>query len=147
MGDVDLHLSLPPPHCCPCRIFIFADPELLPEAICNALLTDTEAARLSQSPGGCMSCVVAHALQAALGDSCDIHGLRARLQVLQQLLRGFSNAPALAGCLGETRGGLAGGETPQAPLQPQQPQGWAGLALKHPSKGKQWYSRARVWNL
>ncbi|TRZ13468.1 hypothetical protein HGM15179_013631 [Zosterops borbonicus] len=64
------------------RIFIFADPELLPEAICNALLTDTEAARLSQSPGGCMSCVVAHALQAALGDSCDIHGLRARLQGL-----------------------------------------------------------------
>lgn len=81
-----------------------------------------------------MSCVVAHALQAALGDSCDIHGLRARLQVLQQLLRGFSNAPALAGCLGETRGGLAGGETPQAPLQPQQPQGWAGTQT--PFKGK-----------
>ncbi|NXM61121.1 PI3R6 kinase, partial [Illadopsis cleaveri] len=64
------------------KIFIFADPELLPEAICNALVTDTEAARVSQSPGGCMSCVVTHALQAALGDSCDIHGLRARLQAL-----------------------------------------------------------------
>ncbi|XP_066056729.1 phosphoinositide 3-kinase regulatory subunit 6 [Chamaea fasciata] len=64
------------------RIFIFADPELLPEAICKALLSDTEAARGSQSPGGCMSCVVSHALQAALGDSCDIHGLRARLQAL-----------------------------------------------------------------
>ncbi|NXI88040.1 PI3R6 kinase, partial [Rhipidura dahli] len=64
------------------RIFIFADPELLPEAICTALVTDTEAARVSQSPRGCMSCVVTHALQAALGDTCDIHSLRARLQAL-----------------------------------------------------------------
>ncbi|NWT77686.1 PI3R6 kinase, partial [Lanius ludovicianus] len=64
------------------RIFIFADPELLPEAICTALVTDTEAARVSQSPRGCMSCVVTHALQAALGDTCNIHGLRARLQAL-----------------------------------------------------------------
>ncbi|NXB59959.1 PI3R6 kinase, partial [Struthidea cinerea] len=64
------------------RIFIFADPELLPEAICSALVTDTEAARVSQSPRGCMSCVVTHALQAALGDTCDTHGLRARLQAL-----------------------------------------------------------------
>ncbi|NWI02433.1 PI3R6 kinase, partial [Tichodroma muraria] len=62
------------------KIFIFADPELLPEAICNALVTDTEAAQVSQSPRGCMSCVVTHALQAALGDTCDVHGLRARLQ-------------------------------------------------------------------
>ncbi|NXC89707.1 PI3R6 kinase, partial [Cercotrichas coryphoeus] len=64
------------------KIFIFADPELLPEAICNVLVTDTEAAQMSQSPRGCMSCVVTHALQAALGDTCDIHGLRARLQAL-----------------------------------------------------------------
>ncbi|NWW56903.1 PI3R6 kinase, partial [Ifrita kowaldi] len=64
------------------RIFIFADPELLPKAICTALVTDTEAARVSQSPRSCMSCVVTHALQAALGDTCDIHGLRARLQAL-----------------------------------------------------------------
>ncbi|NWX57136.1 PI3R6 kinase, partial [Promerops cafer] len=64
------------------KIFIFADPELLPEAICKALATDTEAAQVSQSPRGCMSCVVTHALQAALGDTCDIHGLRARLQAL-----------------------------------------------------------------
>lgn len=64
------------------KIFIFADPELLPEAICNALLTDTEAAQAAQSPRGCMSCVVTHALQAALGDTCDTRGLRARLQAL-----------------------------------------------------------------
>ncbi|NXT08842.1 PI3R6 kinase, partial [Prunella fulvescens] len=62
------------------RIFIFADPELLPEAICKALASDTEAAQVSQSPRGCMSCVVTHALQAALGDACDTQGLRARLQ-------------------------------------------------------------------
>ncbi|XP_054372861.1 phosphoinositide 3-kinase regulatory subunit 6 isoform X3 [Molothrus ater] len=68
----------------PCqeRIFIFADPELLPEAICRALAMDTEAAQVSQSPRGCMSCVVTHALQAALGDTCDTPGLRARLQAL-----------------------------------------------------------------
>ncbi|OWK52880.1 Phosphoinositide 3-kinase regulatory subunit 6 [Lonchura striata] len=72
------------------RIFIFADPELLPEAICKALATDTEAAQVSQSRRGCMSCVVTHALQAALGDTCDTHGLRARLQVTQQLLPCFS---------------------------------------------------------
>ncbi|NWV05162.1 PI3R6 kinase, partial [Ptilonorhynchus violaceus] len=64
------------------KIFIFADPELLPESICNALVADTEAARVSQSPRGCMSCVVTHALQAALGDTCDTHGLRARLQAM-----------------------------------------------------------------
>ncbi|NXY26496.1 PI3R6 kinase, partial [Atrichornis clamosus] len=62
------------------RIFLFADPELLSEAVCSALLTDTEAARGSRSPRGCMCCVVTHALQAALGDSCDTRGLRARLQ-------------------------------------------------------------------
>ncbi|NXP01447.1 PI3R6 kinase, partial [Certhia brachydactyla] len=64
------------------RIFIFADPELLPEAICHVLVTDTKAAQVSQSPQGCMSCVVTHTLQAALGDTCDIHGLQARLQAL-----------------------------------------------------------------
>ncbi|NWV38043.1 PI3R6 kinase, partial [Grantiella picta] len=64
------------------KIFIFADPELLPEAICHALLSDTEAAQVAQSPQDCMSCVVTHAMQAALGDTCDIHGLRAQLQAL-----------------------------------------------------------------
>ncbi|NWR08117.1 PI3R6 kinase, partial [Paradoxornis webbianus] len=89
------------------RIFIFADPELLPEAICKALLSDTEAARGSQSPGGCMSCVVTHALQAALGDSCDIHSLRARLQALSpgDVERWFQQvAAAVEGAAGAERG-------------------------------------------
>ncbi|XP_027752654.1 phosphoinositide 3-kinase regulatory subunit 6 [Empidonax traillii] len=62
------------------KIFIFADPELLPEAICNALLTDTEAAQVSQSPRACMCHVITHAVQAALGEGCDLGGLRGRLQ-------------------------------------------------------------------
>uniref|UniRef100_A0A663NE09 Phosphoinositide-3-kinase regulatory subunit 6 n=1 Tax=Athene cunicularia TaxID=194338 RepID=A0A663NE09_ATHCN len=63
------------------KIFIFADPELLSEAICNALVTDMEAAQVSQSPRACMSYVIIHAMQAALGEGCDISSLKASLQV------------------------------------------------------------------
>ncbi|NXX85783.1 PI3R6 kinase, partial [Urocolius indicus] len=62
------------------KIFIFADPELLSEAICNALVTDTEAAQVSQSPRACMCYVISHTVQAALGEGCDIHSLQASLQ-------------------------------------------------------------------
>uniref|UniRef100_A0A8D0EYB3 Phosphoinositide-3-kinase regulatory subunit 6 n=1 Tax=Strix occidentalis caurina TaxID=311401 RepID=A0A8D0EYB3_STROC len=62
------------------KIFIFADPELLSEAICNALVTDTEAAQVSQSPRACMCYVIIHAMQAALGEGCDINSLKASLQ-------------------------------------------------------------------
>ncbi|NXG04402.1 PI3R6 kinase, partial [Sakesphorus luctuosus] len=62
------------------KIFIFADPELLSEAICNALVTDTEAAQASQSPRVCMCYVISHAMQAALGEGCDLSGLKGRLQ-------------------------------------------------------------------
>ncbi|XP_051653458.1 phosphoinositide 3-kinase regulatory subunit 6 isoform X1 [Manacus candei] len=62
------------------KIFIFADPELLSEAICNALLTDTEAAQVSQSPRACMCYVISHAMQAALGEGCDLGALKGRLQ-------------------------------------------------------------------
>nr|XP_026654782.1 phosphoinositide 3-kinase regulatory subunit 6 [Zonotrichia albicollis] len=79
ISEQSLHSAAFP---CQERIFIFADPELLPAAICRALAMDTEAAQVSQSPRGCMSCVVTHALQAALGDTCDTPGLWARLQAL-----------------------------------------------------------------
>ncbi|NXN41348.1 PI3R6 kinase, partial [Rhinoptilus africanus] len=62
------------------KIFIFADPELLSEAICNALVTDTEAAQVSQSPRACMCYVVIHAMQAALGEGCDVSALKRSLQ-------------------------------------------------------------------
>ncbi|KAJ7412977.1 Phosphoinositide 3-kinase regulatory subunit 6 [Willisornis vidua] len=55
-------------------------PELLSEAICNALVTDTEAAQASQSPRACMCYVISHAMQAALGEGCDLGGLKGRLQ-------------------------------------------------------------------
>ncbi|XP_041878046.1 phosphoinositide 3-kinase regulatory subunit 6 isoform X1 [Corvus kubaryi] len=95
------------------RIFIFADPELLPEAICTALVTDTEAARVSQSPRGCMSCVVTHALQAALGDTCDIHGLRARLQALPlgDVEHWFQQVVAAVECVGSEGGSERGQHT------------------------------------
>ncbi|KAM6245511.1 phosphoinositide 3-kinase regulatory subunit 6 [Porphyrio hochstetteri] len=64
------------------KIFIFADPELLSEAICKALVTDTEAAQASQSPRVCMCCVIIHAMQAALGEGCDVGGLKAALQAV-----------------------------------------------------------------
>ncbi|NWQ94966.1 PI3R6 kinase, partial [Burhinus bistriatus] len=62
------------------KIFIFADPELLSKAICNALVTDTEAAQVSQSPRACMCYVIIHAMQAALGEGCDVSGLKRSLQ-------------------------------------------------------------------
>nr|XP_013808634.1 PREDICTED: phosphoinositide 3-kinase regulatory subunit 6 [Apteryx mantelli mantelli] len=62
------------------KVFIFADPELLSEAICNALVTDTEAAQVSQSPRACMSYVIIHAMLAGLGEGCDISGLKRSLQ-------------------------------------------------------------------
>ncbi|KAM6050704.1 PREDICTED: phosphoinositide 3-kinase regulatory subunit 6 [Chlamydotis macqueenii] len=62
------------------KIFIFADPELLSEAVCNALVTDTEAAQVSQSPRACMCYVIIHAMQAALGEGCDVGGLKGTLQ-------------------------------------------------------------------
>ncbi|NXA12408.1 PI3R6 kinase, partial [Sapayoa aenigma] len=62
------------------KIFIFADPQLLSEAICNALAMDTEAAQVSQSPRVCMCCVISHAMQAALGEACDTHALQGRLK-------------------------------------------------------------------
>ena len=65
----------------PRRIFIFADPELLSEAICNALVTDTKAAQISRSPRACMCYVIIHAMQAALGQGCDVSTLKASLQV------------------------------------------------------------------
>ncbi|XP_074967137.1 phosphoinositide 3-kinase regulatory subunit 6 [Phalacrocorax aristotelis] len=62
------------------KIFIFADPELLSEAICNALVTDTKAAQVSQSPRACMCYVIIHTMQAALGEGCDVSGLKGSLQ-------------------------------------------------------------------
>ncbi|NXG53742.1 PI3R6 kinase, partial [Psilopogon haemacephalus] len=62
------------------KIFIFADPELLSEAICQALLSDTEAAQVAQSPRACMCYIIIHAMEAALGEGCASSGLKECLQ-------------------------------------------------------------------
>ncbi|NXC09219.1 PI3R6 kinase, partial [Orthonyx spaldingii] len=128
------------------KIFIFADPELLPEAVCNALLTDTEAAQVSQSPRGCMSCVVTHALQAALGDTCDTHGLRARLQALPpgDVEHWFQQVVAAVECAGSEGGSARGQHTARLeriyrgllgslPAGNAPQQGLQGTSLPHPN--------------
>ncbi|KAM6344133.1 phosphoinositide 3-kinase regulatory subunit 6 [Alca torda] len=84
------------------KIFIFADPELLSEAICNALVTDTEAAQVSQSPRACMCYVVIHAMQAALGEGCDVTGLKRSLQdmPMSDIEHWFQQVVAAVECAG-----------------------------------------------
>lgn len=84
------------------KIFIFADPELLSEAICNALVTDTQAAQLSQSPRVCMCYVIIHAMQAALGEGCDLSGLRMSLQgmSMSEVEHWFQQVVAAVECAG-----------------------------------------------
>ncbi|NXK49913.1 PI3R6 kinase, partial [Chauna torquata] len=84
------------------KIFIFADPELLSEAICNALVTDTEASRVSQSPRACMCYVIIHAMQAALGEGCDLSGLRMSLQdmPMSEVEHWFQQVVAAVECTG-----------------------------------------------
>ncbi|NXH10025.1 PI3R6 kinase, partial [Bucco capensis] len=84
------------------KIFIFAAPDLLSEAICNALATDTEAAQVSQSPRACMSYVIIHSMQAALGEGWDSSGLKGRLQDMatSDLKHWFQQVVAAVECAG-----------------------------------------------
>nr|XP_060503279.1 phosphoinositide 3-kinase regulatory subunit 6 isoform X3 [Panthera onca] len=62
------------------RAFLFVDPELVSPSVCSALLLELEAAQVQQTPEACMRHVVAHALQAALGDACHAGALQRKLQ-------------------------------------------------------------------
>uniref|UniRef100_A0ABI7XDT1 Phosphoinositide-3-kinase regulatory subunit 6 n=1 Tax=Felis catus TaxID=9685 RepID=A0ABI7XDT1_FELCA len=62
------------------RAFLFVDPELVSPSVCSALLLELEAAQAQQTPEACMRHVVAHALQAALGDACHAGALQRKLQ-------------------------------------------------------------------
>ncbi|VFV44934.1 phosphoinositide 3-kinase regulatory subunit 6 [Lynx pardinus] len=62
------------------RAFLFVDPELVSPSVCGALLLELEAAQAQQTPEACMRHVVAHALQAALGDACHAGALQRKLQ-------------------------------------------------------------------
>ncbi|XP_037665454.1 phosphoinositide 3-kinase regulatory subunit 6 isoform X2 [Choloepus didactylus] len=62
------------------RVFLFVDPELVSPSVCSALLLEIQAAQEKQTPEACMRHVVSHALQAALGDTCEVGALHQKLQ-------------------------------------------------------------------
>ncbi|XP_012868567.1 PREDICTED: LOW QUALITY PROTEIN: phosphoinositide 3-kinase regulatory subunit 6 [Dipodomys ordii] len=62
------------------RVLLFVDPELVSASVCSALLLEIQAAQEQQSPEACMRHVVAHALQAALGEACHIGAVHRKLQ-------------------------------------------------------------------
>nr|XP_056710927.1 phosphoinositide 3-kinase regulatory subunit 6 [Euleptes europaea] len=62
------------------KVFMFADPELLSEAVCRAIVTEIKAARTSQCTRSCMIYVIEHALQEGLKEHCDFRTLQAILQ-------------------------------------------------------------------
>ncbi|XP_069056412.1 phosphoinositide 3-kinase regulatory subunit 6 isoform X2 [Pleurodeles waltl] len=68
--------------CCPHqeKVFVFVDQDLIPEAISDALLHETQAAKMNQTPRTCMCYVITHTMQAALGPHCDVQALQAVLQ-------------------------------------------------------------------
>ncbi|XP_060060393.1 phosphoinositide 3-kinase regulatory subunit 6 isoform X3 [Erinaceus europaeus] len=62
------------------RVFLFVDPELVSPSVCSALLLELEAAQEQQTPEACMRHIVAHALEAALGQACWAGALQKKLQ-------------------------------------------------------------------
>ncbi|XP_061472495.1 phosphoinositide 3-kinase regulatory subunit 6 isoform X2 [Rhineura floridana] len=62
------------------KVFMFADPDLLSEAVCQALIDEIKAAQMSQCVKSCMLCVIEHAFQAVLKEHCDVRNLHSILQ-------------------------------------------------------------------
>ncbi|XP_015282681.1 PREDICTED: phosphoinositide 3-kinase regulatory subunit 6 [Gekko japonicus] len=62
------------------KVFMFADPDLISEAVCRAIATEIKAARTSQSTRSCMIYVIEYALQEGLKEHCDFRILQAILQ-------------------------------------------------------------------
>ncbi|XP_069510687.1 phosphoinositide 3-kinase regulatory subunit 6 [Ambystoma mexicanum] len=62
------------------KVFVFLDQDLISESICNALLHETQAAQMDQNPRACMSYVITHTMQAALGQHCHAQDLQTALQ-------------------------------------------------------------------
>ncbi|XP_030063968.1 phosphoinositide 3-kinase regulatory subunit 6 isoform X2 [Microcaecilia unicolor] len=61
-------------------MLIRKDPDLISESVCNSLLYEVHAAQGQQTPTACMRYVIAHSMQAALGDQCDVQRLQKTLQ-------------------------------------------------------------------
>ncbi|XP_044309645.1 phosphoinositide 3-kinase regulatory subunit 6 isoform X2 [Varanus komodoensis] len=62
------------------KVFMFAAPDLLSEAVCRALIDEIRAAQMFQSTKSCMLYVIEHAFQAVLKERCDVRSLRSLLQ-------------------------------------------------------------------
>ncbi|KAG6932056.1 phosphoinositide-3-kinase regulatory subunit 6 [Chelydra serpentina] len=62
------------------RVFIFADPDMLSKAVCNSLVTEAKASQMYQNPRSCMCYVITRAVQAALGEDCDVESFQRILQ-------------------------------------------------------------------
>ncbi|XP_067860346.1 phosphoinositide 3-kinase regulatory subunit 6-like [Heptranchias perlo] len=66
------------PHCE--KIFIFADPDLISEEVCNALCDEIQSVNSNEIPTVNMAHVIKHTIQAALGETCNISRLDEVLQ-------------------------------------------------------------------
>ncbi|XP_048347892.1 phosphoinositide 3-kinase regulatory subunit 6 [Sphaerodactylus townsendi] len=62
------------------KVFVFADPDLLSETVCRAVVTEIKAARTCQHTRSCMIHVIEHAFQEGLKEHCDFRTLQAILQ-------------------------------------------------------------------
>ncbi|XP_029456193.1 LOW QUALITY PROTEIN: phosphoinositide 3-kinase regulatory subunit 6 [Rhinatrema bivittatum] len=62
------------------KVFVFLDPDLISESVSNALLYEAHSALAQQTPAACLSYVIAHSIQAALRENCDIQRLQKTLQ-------------------------------------------------------------------
>ncbi|XP_075759588.1 phosphoinositide 3-kinase regulatory subunit 6 [Pelodiscus sinensis] len=84
------------------RVFMFADPEVLSKTVCNALLSETKAAQMHQSRRSCLCYVITRAVQAALGEDCDVESLQRILQskATAELEHWFQQVVAAMECTG-----------------------------------------------
>ncbi|XP_077183618.1 phosphoinositide 3-kinase regulatory subunit 6 isoform X2 [Paroedura picta] len=62
------------------KVFMFADPDLLSEAVCRAIATEIKTARTSQGTRSCMIGVIEHTLREGLKEHCDLRTLQKILQ-------------------------------------------------------------------
>uniref|UniRef100_A0A8C4Y5T4 Phosphoinositide-3-kinase regulatory subunit 6 n=1 Tax=Gopherus evgoodei TaxID=1825980 RepID=A0A8C4Y5T4_9SAUR len=84
------------------RVFIFADADVLSKAVCNSLVTEAKAAQMYQNPRSCMCYVITRAVQAALGEDCDVESFQRILQVMPtaELEHCFREVAAAVECTG-----------------------------------------------
>ncbi|XP_074870934.1 phosphoinositide 3-kinase regulatory subunit 6 isoform X2 [Carettochelys insculpta] len=84
------------------RVFMFADPEVLSKSVCSALLAEAKAAQMYQNRRSCMCYVIVRAVQAALGEACDVQRLQRILQTkpTDELEQCFQQVVSAVECTG-----------------------------------------------